>query len=136
MTTDFGRDTWCLDSRRTGRYVSGALLVGQRFYRCLMTPRGSLRGSEEEENWGEDLPSVCGLPGGRDAESKIRAKVQRAARTEQCLASVQTTIASAQDTSGDWTHTVTVVGQTAAGPFELVLAVGAVTVALIGLKAA
>ncbi len=60
MTTDYGRDISCLDSLRPGRFVSGVRLVAEAAYRRLNTPRGLLRGGEEEENYGLDLTALVG----------------------------------------------------------------------------
>ena len=136
MSTDFGRDTYCLDSLRTGRMVSGPLLVGQRYYHRLITPRGALIGGEEEANFGEDIEDLIGEPGGKETEAKIRSKAQRAASFEECIRSVSVSISTSTDDAGDSTHEVTIVAETAEGPFRLVLAISSVTVSLIGLEAA
>lgn len=62
MSQGYGHDTYCLDELRTGRLVSGPLLVAQAIYRRLTTPRGTLRGPDggEESNYGIDLPGLIG----------------------------------------------------------------------------
>ena len=56
--TDFGTDTYCLDSLMTGRMASDATLIGQRLYHALITPRGALLGGPDEESFGEDLEEM------------------------------------------------------------------------------
>lgn len=131
--TDYGRDTYCLDSLRTGKFASGATLIGQRLYHALTTPRGALLGGEEAQNWGEDVEGLIGTPAGPNTESKIRAKVDRAASKDETIASITTAIVSSVDAAGDTSHEVTIDAKTAAGPFQLVLSIGSVTVDLLGL---
>lgn len=131
---NFGRDTWCLEARRTGKYASGVVLIAQRLYRALTTPRRSLRGSEEELAWGDDISEIVGTPGGRSTEARIRAIVQRAASKDETIASVAVGVVSSTDSVGDSTHTVTVEAETSEGPFALVLAIGAVKVDFVGLS--
>jgi hypothetical protein len=135
MTTDFGKDSLCVNALYSGRFATGTRLVAQRLYHALTTPRGSLRGSEAHLSWGDDLTELVGANGGRDTEAAIRAKVSRAAGLDDQIRSVETTIVSSQNSMGAHTHEVTVVGTTATGPFRLVLAISEVTVELIGMSA-
>jgi len=63
MSTGYGLDTWCLDSLSPGRYARGATLVAQALYRRLITPRGTLRGGDEEAAYGFDVSGYCGAVG-------------------------------------------------------------------------
>lgn len=60
---NYGRDLSCTDGLRTGRYVTGARLLAEACYRRLTTPRGMLRGGEEEANYGLDLSAEIGTTG-------------------------------------------------------------------------
>ena len=131
--TSYGLDVWCIDSLRTGKRATGVRLVAQRLYHALTTPRGSLPGDEHHRNWGDDLSELCGEPGGKATEAKIRAKVSRAAGLDETIRSVSTTIVSTQDAAGDWTHAVTVEAVTGDGPFQLVIpSIDDLTVAMLG----
>ena len=131
--TDFGRDTLCVSSLRTGRYASGVRLVAQRLYHALTTPRGTIRGDEHHANWGDDLTDCVGLPGGAVAEAAIRAKINRAASQDETIRSVAVAITSEQAGDGSWSHAVTVDAETAEGPFQLVVPdIADVTVATLG----
>ena len=129
---DFGRDIDCTDSLRTGRYVTGTRLVAQAIYRRLITERGSLRGGEDEANYGLDLTRMIGQSTTRTSarvwEGRIRGEALKDPRVQDCVA----TVVAASNGVGDiWT--VTVDCTTAAGPFQLVLGVSDVTTRLVGL---
>jgi hypothetical protein len=61
---------WCTDQIRSGRYASGWRVVAQAYYRRLTTPRGTLRGGEEEDAYGFD---VCGYVGAVGTAVAVRA---------------------------------------------------------------
>ena len=130
--TDFGRDLSCSDSLASARFSTGARLVAESDYRRLTTPRGMLRGGEEDQNYGLPLTelvgtastaaSVAALPG------LIRAELLKDDRHESVDVVVTAT------TSGPRAeYVVDITGNTAAGPFTLTIAASAVTTALIGL---
>lgn len=60
MTAGYGVEVWCADSLVTGRLVSGWRVVAQALYRRLITPRGTLRGGEEQAAYGVDLAEYIG----------------------------------------------------------------------------
>lgn len=133
MTTDFGRDMWAQDSVRTGRFASGARLVGQAVYRRLITQRGALRGGEDEANYGFDLTGLVGSVGGKipaaAAASSIRNECRKDPRVEDAVVTVVRVVDGVAES---WL--VTVDARTAKGPFELVLKVEDVTVTMVGLS--
>lgn len=132
--TDFGTDTYCLDSIQTGRYASGSTLIGQRLYHALITPRGALLGGPEEESFGEDLSDLVGSPAGIESERAIREKVQRAASKDEEILKVSTQIQTTIEPTGAVSHDVQIVADTAAGPFNLVLSINELSVELVGLS--
>ena len=88
----YGRDTYCTDGVKSGRLVSGAILLAQALYRRLITVRGSLRGGEAEENYGFD---IVGLIGANHTEgdkaalpSKIRNELLKDGRVEDVTVEV------------------------------------------------
>lgn len=131
--TDFGRDIWCIDSLKTGRCATGLQLLGQRLYHRLITPRGMLRGGEDEANFGYDLASEIGSTAA--SLSIVQGKVVQEIQADPEVESAECTIEEVRS-GGDVSWTVTVSVQSAQGPFDLVLAVDDVTVELIGLRAA
>lgn len=71
MGAGYGTDTYCYDSLRTGRLVSGAELVAQAIFRRLTTARGTLRDGDEGETYGIDIQDFVGQVGNADAADAI-----------------------------------------------------------------
>lgn len=128
-------DTSCTDSLHPGRYVSGLQAYGEALYRRLTTPRGTLRGGEEEANYGIDLPGLIGstdsvtlaaaLPG------IIRMELAKDERTIDVEVTVQRTVAGPAST-----YTITIVATSDLGVVTLRLFVSDVTTELLGLTVA
>ena len=132
--TNFGRDTSCTDSLRSGRLVSGARLVGEAAYRRLITVRGTLPGGEDEQNYGFDIAGKLGTVVTKSQEAALPGQVQTELLKDERLNAVNVNLVSTKNgPSVSWE--VTVEGDTDAGPFTLVLAVSGVTVDLLGLQA-
>lgn len=134
MTTNFGTDISCTDSLRTGRYYSGARLVAEAAYRRLTTPRGMLRGGEDEADYGLDLADLIGSAStAADAaalEGRIQTELLKDERIETVNAVVVRTVVGPATSLN-----ITITAQTSSGPFELVLGVSDVTIAILGLAA-
>lgn len=132
-SSSFGKDISCTSGLRTGRFAMGARLVAEALYRRLITPRGMLRGGEDEANYGLD---ICGLIGSSTSASdeaalpgRIRVELMKDERVESVEVSVVSSV-SGPTTS----YTITVEAQTAEGPFMLTVAASSVTVELLGIK--
>lgn len=116
---------------RTGRFSSGPRLVAEAAYRRLRTKKGTLRGGDDELDYGMDLLDAIGriataseaaaLPG------QIEAELSKDERIEQVDVDV-----TAATVGPSTTWTVKIDGHTAAGPFSLVLNITDVTVEIIG----
>lgn len=128
--TDFGRDTWCRDSLRSGRYATGVELVAQNAYHRLITPRGQLRGGEDEEDYGLDLVGMLGsVANPADAAAlpgQIRAELLK---DERILDVAATVTSSVGGPATEWIVEVT--ADTDEGPFDLVISVDGLTVELL-----
>ena len=135
MATDLGRDTFCADSLRAWRAARGGTLVAQRLYHALITPRGALLGGDDEASFGEDLEELIGADAGKQTEREIKTKVDRAASKDETITKITTSVVTTQGANGSVSHEVTIDAETGEGPFRLVLAVGDVDVALVGLSA-
>lgn len=130
--SNFGKDTSCVSSVRTGRYVNGLRLVAESVFRRLTTPRGMLLGGEDEENFGLDLTELIGsasttadaaaLPG------RIRSELLKDERIESVDVNVVSTVRA-----GAVSYIITIEAFTSLGPFTLTLAASDVTVSLVGL---
>lgn len=133
--TDFGKDTSCTTSLRAGRFTTGPRLVAEAVYRRLTTPRGMLRGGDEEANYGLDLTELVGSGATkRDAAalgSRIKAEILKDERVIDVHVDV---VATTKGASTEFV--VTVDGKTNDGPFDLKLGVRDVTVEILGLSEA
>ncbi len=133
MATDYGRDVRCTTSLKTGRFVSGVRLVAEACFRRLTTPRGMLRGGDEEANYGLDLTELLGATNLRGVEAslpgRIRAELEKDPRVEEVTVDVLVTTTPA----GDSTFSITIDVVTGLGPFTLQLLASAVTVEILGI---
>jgi hypothetical protein len=129
---DFGTDTLCLDSRKTGQYAFGGAIVGQRAYHRLTTPRGALRGGEDEANFGIDLPGEIGRAATDAHARSIEGKIRNELCKDEQIETVDVTLVRSVDGPAV-AYDITIEAKTAAGPFQLVLSVSAVSVQLVGL---
>lgn len=134
MSTNFGKDTSCTDSLKPGRYATGAQLVGEAVYRRLITPRGMLRGGEDEANYGLDLTEFVGSTSTKQdaaaAASRIKAELKKDERIIDVVVEVT------PSTEGPETYfEVTINAETTEGPFDLQIGVSDVNVEILGLEA-
>lgn len=130
---DVGRDVYCLDSLRPGRMARGVTLVGQRCYHRLITPRGALRGGDDEANFGLDLAGKCGSTDDTILDSMLPVMVQNELLKDPTVESVKCTASRITDAGqSSWTLSIDV--QSSEGPFELIVAASAVSVELLGVK--
>jgi len=130
ITTTYGKDVSCTSTMRTGRLVTGARLVAEAAYRRLITPPGTLRGGEEEENYGIDLP---GLVGGSNPAS-LAATLPGRIRTELLKDERIVSVDAAVELVAEDEIEVTIECDLSSGEtFELVLSVDAVSAEIVGL---
>lgn len=135
QNVNFGKDTSCTNSLRTGRYVTGTRLVAEALYRRLITPRGTLQGGEDEQNYGLDLLDLIGSIDDANGSkaAALPGQIQAELLKDERLTSVSVSVSSSKNgTILSWT--VTINAQTDIGPFSLVLAVSDVTVDILGFQ--
>lgn len=132
--TNFGREMSCTTSMRTGRTITGARLVAEAAFRRLSTPRGMLRGGEEEASYGFDLTSKIGsITSAADIEA-LPGQISSELRKDERIESV--TVRVTRQHNGPAIYLlVDVSAETTEGPFALQLGVNEVTAALLGLRA-
>ena len=135
MTTDFGRDTYCLDSLRTGRMASGPMLVGQRCYHHLITPRGTLHGGEDEASFGFDVSGEIGKLVEPGYDAALKSKIDAELSKDPAILRTETSVFVSQ-VGAAVSCEVTVIGYTEEGPFRLVVGVSEVTTELLKLEEA
>lgn len=137
--TGFGVDAWCTDEYMSGRYARGWMVVAQAIYRRLITPRGMLRGGDEERNGGLDLAEYIGAVGTATALASLpnllRGEIQKDDRVAPGGVAVRVT--STTDAAGDVTVLVELDVQLAdeSGSFAMTLSVNDVTVSLLNVSA-
>jgi hypothetical protein len=134
-TTDYGKETSCTDVLRTGRYVTGVRLVAEAAYRRLTTPRGTLRGGEEEADYGLDLTELIGSAATKSDASALSGRIKSELSKDERISGVTVDVVAFAD-GPSTSFTITIGATTNDGPFTLVLAASAVTVELLGIKAA
>lgn len=133
MTVDFGKDTSCTDSLRTGRFVTGARLVAEAAYRRITTPRGVLRGGEDEQNYGIDLAEFIGAQAGPSVKAMLPGVIRNELDKDERIDSVEVDVVEKRNPDGLVEYQISINAQTGAGPFVLKLAASAVTVSLLGI---
>ncbi len=131
-STDLGRDTSCTTSMRTGRFATKAQLVAEAAYRRLTTPRGMLRGGEEEANYGYDLTELCGSSNVKAATSSAPGRIRSELLKDERITSVDVDVLTSKD-GPETTFQIAISAKTSEGPFTLKLLASAVTVELLGI---
>lgn len=133
MATDFGRDLSCTTSLQTMRYVTGARLVGEAAYRRLTTPRGMLRGSEEDSVYGLDLTALVGKGDPFAVAASLPGQIRAELVKDERIVDVDVEILTVAVGAGTSLE-IRIEAETDAGPFELTLAVSQVSAALLNLS--
>jgi len=132
--TDFGRDIWCDSSLRTGRMASGVTLVAQNALHRLTTPRGTLRGGEDEANYGIDLEAEIGKVASDSEVERLKGLVRAELLKDERIDSVEVSI-TRTSLGASTEYAIAITGYTADGPFDLVLGSDGVTLAPLKLEA-
>lgn len=126
---DYGTDLSCTDSLQSGRMVSGARLVAEAAYRRLTTRPGELW---YDEDYGYHIGDALGAAESPSERAQVPGLVRQELLKDQRIESAAVEVADLQS-GPEVARTITVRGVTGAGPFELVLAAGEVTVELLGI---
>lgn len=133
MTT-FGKDTSCTTSMRTGRLVSGARLVAESAFRRLTTPRGMLRGGEEERNFGLDLTELIGTVSNKSDAAALPGRIRAELKKDERIETVDVVVTDTTEGAGKF-FLVQIAATTNEGPFTLAIGVTEVTTELLGITA-
>lgn len=97
----YGVDVWCVDRLVTGRLVRGPMVVLQALYRRLITPRGMLRGGDEEAAYGLDLSSYVGAVGYETSVKALPGLVRGELLKDDRVADVAVAATVSTDTAGE-----------------------------------
>ncbi len=133
MATDYGREMSCTDSLKTGRFVSGVRLVAEAAYRRLTTPRGMLRGGEEDQNYGIDLTDIVGTANPTNTAASLPGRIKSELLKDERIESVGVEILVTVE-GPETSFEIAIDAVTGAGPFALKLLATAVTVELLGIS--
>lgn len=132
--SNFGRDSSCLRELRTGRFVTGPRLVAEAAYRRLTTPRGMLRGAEEEEVYGLDLADLIGSATTAADKATWPGRIAAELKKDERIETVSVSIVEQADRPGS-AFIVTIDATTGEGPFSLQLGIEDVTIDVLGIRA-
>lgn len=128
--TSFGVDTSCTNALRPGQRVSGVRLVAEAAYRRLTTPRGMLRGGEDEANYGFDLLETIGSVTTKSQAASIGGRIRNELLKDERIETVNVEVVVMTNGPSSMLD-VTIEAVTREGPFTLVLAVGELSVDLL-----
>jgi hypothetical protein len=129
------RDVSCLDSLRPGVWARGLKLVAERCYRRLITPAGTLRGGEDEENFGLDLASFVGSTDDATTRAMLPVMTRNELLKDPAVDEVKVTAQRLELGGGRVSWRLTIDVTTTDGDVELIVGVSDVTVELIGVRA-
>lgn len=134
---DYGRELSCTDQISTVRYVTGARLVAEAAYRRLTTPRGLLRGGEDEADYGLDLLELVGSVRSDADAASLPGRIRNELAKDDRIATgtLDVVVDVSEDGAKGKRFSVRIEAQTGAGPFTLTLAVNDVSVEIVGLEA-
>lgn len=130
----YGVDVWCGDVIVPGRLARGRAVVLLALYRRLITPRGMLRGGDEESAYGFDVSSYIGAVGAETALQALPALVRGELLKDDRVADVAVTVARDDRADGTIALAIEVTGVLAdeGDEFALTLSADATSLALLG----
>jgi hypothetical protein len=134
---DFGRDVLCFDSLKTGRYASGKLLVASGIYRWLLTPPGTLRGSDADRNWGFGIQRYVGRVLTQSELAQLGGDIQTGLlEDDRRVSTVSARVSQQTNEAGDVALTIAISATSAAGPLQFKVAVDQASARFLGLEGA
>jgi hypothetical protein len=136
MATGYGVDTWATDSVFTGRLARGRVLLAQACYRRVTTPRGTLRGGPEEQNYGIDISGIIGSGNPERVAVMLPSMIRGELLKDDRVADVAVSVGFSSDSAGRATFSIVIDVQAhdSAENFELTLSVDSVSAKLVGLE--
>ncbi len=135
MATDYGRDTLCTTSLKTGRLASSLMTWAQNQYHRLVTRRGQLRGSKAALNYGKDLREYIGQQSTPSVVASIPGIVRAELTKDPRTLTTETKVTPVQS-GPEVSYLIEIRGYGAEGTFDLVMDVSSVSVKLLKLEAA
>lgn len=134
MSAGFGVDIWCTDSLFTARYARGPRVVLQALYRRLITPRGMLRGGDEESAYGLDIAAYVGAVGYPTTIASIPGVVRAELLKDDRVSGIDVDVEKMEASDGTISLllTVHVTLEDEASEYTLTLSVTDISVTLLG----
>lgn len=134
MSVGYGSEVWCTDKLVTSRRVRGPMVVIQALYRRLITPRGTLRGGDEESAYGFDLAEYVGAVSTELALAALPGIVRGELSKDDRVTSIDVTVTTSTDAAGDVTILLEVTGVLVdeEDDFVFTVAASATSVTLLG----
>lgn len=138
MATGYGADIFCLDGMAPGRLARGRQLLAQALYHRIITPRGTLRGGEEEAAYGIDVPGIIGSVGYDYALAALPGMIEAELKEDDRVAEVvcAVTKATGDDGSIALVLTIDVTPASAEEDFTFTMAANDVSAEFLGFKEA
>lgn len=133
MATSFGKDVSCTNGLRPGQFVTGTRLVAEAAYRRLTTPRGMLRGGEDEANYGLDLLDAIGSVASQSAALALGGSIRNELLKDERIESVDAAVVLTRNGPAHELD-ITIEAETREGPFTLTIAVDEVSVQLLDIS--
>ncbi len=133
MAAGYGSTMWCTDVIRSGRRATHRQVVAHALYRRLITPRGTLRGSEAASAYGFDVSGYVGATSPDFAAESLPAQVRAELLKDDRVSDVA--VQAFVSTSNGLTSVVlniTAVLADESGDFAFTVAVTDVTTTLLG----
>ncbi len=130
----YGLDTWCVDGLQTGRFARGSAAVVQALYRRLITPRGKLRGGDEEENYGLDVAGYIGAIGYETALAALPGLIRGELMKDDRVSDLEVSVAREDAADGTIGLTISVTGtlHEESGGFAFSVAASETSLELLG----
>lgn len=133
----YGTEVWCTSGLQTGRLARGKTALAQALYRRLITPRGSLRGGDDEENYGIDLSEYVGQVGYETSLLALPSVVRGELSKDDRVADVVAVVTTSTNSNGtiDITMAISVTPYDESESFTFNISVSETSVELLGLAA-
>ena len=130
----YGTEIWCDTALRTGRYSRGKQTVVLALLRRIITPRGTLRGGDEESNYGIDLAGLVGAIGYPTVLAALPALIRGELMKDDRVLSLNVNVIDARNTDGTIELVIEIDGtlQDEDEPFALSVMVTDTSVELLG----
>jgi hypothetical protein len=130
----YGVDTYCMDGLVPGRMARGRAVVAQNAYHRLITSRGELVGGDDEGDFGLNLLETLGAVSTASERAALPGRIRAELMKDPRIEDVEAVVTPLDAGRGVVSHTIEIHAVTGEGPFDIVLSVDDLTVALVGLR--